>query len=63
MSEFDLLVKNGTILTVDKGMSRKRWFAVKNGMIAAMGERDDFAGTAENVIDLAGRTVMPRLTT
>ena len=40
-------------------MSRKRWFAVKDGMIAAMGERDDFAGEAKEVIDLNGGTVMP----
>ena len=59
MSGFDLLVKNGTILTVDKELSRKRWFAVKDGKIAAMGERDDFAGEAKEVIDLNGDTVMP----
>lgn len=59
MSSFDLVVKNGTILTVDKAMSRKRWFAVKDGLIAAAGDRDDFSGEAKEVLDLGGDTVMP----
>ena len=59
MSNFDLVIKNGTIITVDSTLSKKRWIAVKNGMIAAVGDRDDFAGEAEKIIDLNGDTVMP----
>ena len=59
MSSFDLVVKNGTIITVDKTLSKKRWIAVKDGLIDAAGDRDDFAGEAKEVIDLAGDTVMP----
>ncbi len=59
MSNFDLVVKNGTIITMDNVLSKKRWIAVKDGLIAAAGDRDDFAGGAKEVIDLNGDTVMP----
>lgn len=61
MSGFDLLIKNGTIITMDKELSKKRWIAVKDGIISAIGDRDDFSGEAKKVIDLDGRTLMPGL--
>ncbi len=57
--EFDLLLKNGTIITLDPDHPEYRWIAVKDGKIAAGGIRDDFAGTAKKVIDLKGDTVLP----
>ncbi len=56
---FDLLLKNGTIITLDPDHPEYRWIAVKDGKIAAGGIRDDFAGTADRVIDLKGNTVLP----
>ena len=35
---FDLLFKNGNILTIDQDMSKKRWMAVQDGKIAAIGD-------------------------
>lgn len=61
MSTYDLLMKNGNIITMDGGLSRKRWLAVKDGLIAALGDRDDFSGTAAEEIDLGGRTLIPGL--
>ena len=52
VSNFDLVVKNGTIITVDATLSKKRWFAVKDGLIAATGDRDDFAGEAKEILYL-----------
>ncbi len=62
MSDFDLLVKNGTIVTMDGSLSWKRWMGVKDGKIAALGDTDDCSGcNAGRVIDLEGKTVMPGL--
>ena len=35
--EFDLLLKNGTIITLDPDHPEYRWIAVKDGKIAAGG--------------------------
>ncbi len=61
MSAFDLVIKNGTVITMDKEMSKKRWIAVKDGLIAATGSRDDFSGEAKTTLDLKGRSVLPGL--
>jgi predicted amidohydrolase YtcJ len=61
MSYFDLLIKNGTIITMDKALSKKRWLAVKDGIISAVGDRDDFCGEAKEIIDLDGKALMPGL--
>lgn len=58
---FDLLVKNGTIITLNENMPECRWIAVKDGKIAACGDRDDFSGEAKEIIDLKGHTVIPGL--
>ncbi len=57
--EYDLLIKNGTIITLDPQMPLCRWLTVKEGRIAALGDRDDFAGTAQRTIDLGGNTALP----
>lgn len=61
MSSFDLVIKNGTVITMDDNLSLKRWVAVDNGKITAVGDHDDFAGDAGVTVDLAGRTLMPGL--
>lgn len=58
---FDLVLKNGTIITLNPAMPECRWIAVKDGKIADFGSREDFAGEARQVIDLHGRTVIPGL--
>ena len=60
MSGFDLVIKNGTVVTVDAEMSKKRWIAVKDGIIQALGD-DDFAGEAAQIVDLDGRALIPGL--
>lgn len=57
--DFDLILKNGTIITLDPDNPEYRWIGVKDGKIAAAGTRDDFAGNARSVIDLKGNTVVP----
>ena len=59
--EFDLVVKNGTIITLDENQPECRWMAVKDGKVAALGARDDFSGSAKKEIDLKGNTVLPGL--
>ena len=55
---FDLLFKNGNILTMDQDMSKKRWMAVRDGKIAAIGG-SDCPSEAKEIIDLEGKTLMP----
>ena len=62
---FDLLLKNGTIITVD-GQNRvisDGYVAVKDGIIAEIGEMEslDPAARAEKVMDMEGYAVMPGL--
>ncbi len=57
---YDLILKNGNILTMDDKMSTKRWIAVdEKGKIAAIGDRDDAPNEAGRIIDLNGKTLMP----
>ena len=55
---FDRIFKNGNILTVDNDMSTKSWLAVKDGKIAALGN-GEAPGEAKEIVDLAGKTMMP----
>ena len=57
---FDLVIRNGLVLTMDAALSRKGWLAVKDGVIKALGD-GDFSGTAAETIDLKGRVLMPGL--
>ncbi|NND50260.1 MAG: amidohydrolase family protein, partial [Rhizobiales bacterium] len=54
MSEFDLLIRGGTVVTADT--STKCDIAVNNGRIAALG---DDLGEAASEIDASGRLVLP----
>jgi len=56
---FDLVVKNGNILTLDGNLSTASWVAVKDGIIEAIGDRNDFSGEAKAEIDLQGKTLLP----
>jgi len=56
---FDLVLKNGNILTLDGNLSKANWVAVKDGLIEAIGERNDFSGEAKAEIDLQGKTLLP----
>ncbi|MDD3168630.1 MAG: amidohydrolase family protein [Eubacteriales bacterium] len=55
----NMVLKNANVLTMDTGAPKARWVAVKNGIIEAIGSRDDFSGEVETVIDLQGKTLMP----
>ncbi|MCL1896394.1 MAG: amidohydrolase [Clostridiales bacterium] len=60
MGGFDLVIKNGSVITIDGDLSKKRWLAVKDGIISALGD-DDFTGEAQEVVDLDGRALIPGL--
>jgi len=53
-------MKNGSVITMDGGLSKKRWLAVKDGIIQALGD-DDFTGEALETVDLDGRALLPGL--
>ena len=59
-----LVFENGKIVTIDENESIEEAVAVKLGRIVAVGKNDemrDFIGEDTTVIDLKGRTVIPRL--
>ena len=62
---FDLLIKNGTVITVDEKHTiyKNGFVAVKGDRIALMGDMDslDENITAEKVIDAKGNAVLPGL--
>ncbi|MBH5338431.1 amidohydrolase [Streptomyces pactum] len=58
----DLILTGGDVLTVDAAFSVARAVAVRNGRILAVGDDAEItalAGPGTQVIDLAGRTVLP----
>lgn len=60
----DLVLVNGTVLTVDDRDSIAQAIAITGGTITAVGTSDEIQrriGSATEVIDLAGRTVTPGL--
>jgi len=54
-----MVLKNANVLTMNGNLSKARWVAVNNGIIEAIGSRDDFSGEAKEVIDLQGKTLLP----
>lgn len=61
-TEPDLVLFNGTVLTVDRRFSIARAVAVSDGHIVAVGADDTvraMAGPSTRIVDLAGRTVLP----
>jgi hypothetical protein len=64
VAEPDIILVNGTILTVDAQSSVRQALAVRGGRIAALGSTADIralAGSGTRVVDLQGRTVVPGL--
>lgn len=58
---YDLLIKNGTIITLDNKNTAVEWVGVTGGKIVATGGRNDIADCAEHVLDLQGGTLLPGL--
>jgi predicted amidohydrolase YtcJ len=61
----DLVLRNGTVYTVDDRRPRAEAVAVRDGVIAFVGADAAvarFIGPATRVVDLAGRTVVPGFT-
>ena len=61
----DLVLKAGTVVTMDPARPRATALAVRQGRIVAVGDAadvDPLIGPATRVIDLAGRAVVPGLT-
>ena len=62
--EADLLLSGGRIITVDEVFSIHSAMAVRDGLVLAVGNRDqlqDYVGNSTRVVDLQGKTVMPGL--
>jgi predicted amidohydrolase YtcJ len=59
--QYDLILKNANIITVDKNMSRRSWAAVNGGKIVALGDNSADAPEGKRVLDLKGLTVLPGL--
>ncbi len=58
----DLVVRNGTIYTIDDRSPRAEAFAAKGGRFLAVGSSDDISnliGPDTEVIDASGKTVLP----
>ncbi len=58
----DMVIKNGKVITVDKGFSIKEAIAVNNGKIVAVGTNQDMenlAGPDTKVLDLKGKPILP----
>ncbi len=58
---YDLLLKNGNIITMDTTLPRTEWVGVKDGIIAATGNSEHVPESAKKIIDLKGKTVLPGL--
>lgn len=58
----DLIIKNGTIITVDEKFSKAEAVAVKDGKIVGVGteaEVEKLRGNPTKTLDLKGKTMMP----
>ena len=61
-ADADLILHNGKVVTVDKKFSVHQAIAVQGGKVLKVGSNDDVLktrGAATEVIDLAGKTVLP----
>ncbi len=59
--KYDMLIKNGNVISMDKELNKYNWIAVKDGRIVQVGNGDTDA-EADQVIDAKGNTVLPGLT-
>lgn len=58
----DLILKNGTIYTVDQSFSKAEAIAIAGDKILSVGDNDEvlrYAGASTQIIDLGGKTVVP----
>jgi predicted amidohydrolase YtcJ len=58
----DLVIRNGKVITVDRGFSIKQAVAVKGDKIIAVGSNEQvktFIGPGSQVLDLKGKTLLP----
>ncbi|MEO1261700.1 MAG: amidohydrolase [Bacteroidota bacterium] len=55
----DLLLKNAKIFTCNDQQKFAKWIAIKDGRITAIGDDRDSLPSAERVIDLKGKFVVP----
>ena len=58
----DIVIQNANIITIDPSNPRARALAIRDGRFIAIGDRDDIAdlvGPGTQVMDLAGKTVLP----
>ncbi|WP_432662833.1 amidohydrolase [Wukongibacter baidiensis] len=58
----DLLMFNGSIITIDEKNTRADWVAVNNGKIVDIGKKDGFKKyleDADEAVDLMGKCVLP----
>jgi len=64
-ADANLILRNGKVVTVDRGFTVRQAVAVKDGKITAVGSDSAVLkaerGAATNVIDLKGKTVLPGL--
>lgn len=58
--QFDKVLRNATVITMDKDLNQYNWVAIRDGKIAALGN-DDAPADAAEIIDLQGQTVLPGL--
>ncbi|MGI6736283.1 MAG: amidohydrolase [Anaerovoracaceae bacterium] len=58
---YDLILKNGNVITMNNHNERKKWIAVNNRKIAAVGSPEELCPDGKKVIDLDGATVLPGL--
>lgn len=59
--DYDLILKNGNIITMNSQSEGCNWIAVKEGKIVGLGCGQPIANNTEKTIDLEGKTVLPGL--
>lgn len=57
--EFDLLLKNANIYTMDEKLTKARWIGVKDGRISAISQENNYPSESKKIIDLKNKTVLP----
>lgn len=57
---YDLVLKNAKVISMDEDLSRYDWVAIKDNKIAALGDGTD-APEGDKVIDLKGKAILPGL--
>ena len=55
---YDILIKNGNIVSMDSELNRYKWVAIEGDTIAAVGNDENYPEAAK-VIDIEGRAALP----